>query len=175
MISAQFWGARTFGWGDAIPDELLAKTDEYRVAAELAEAVRAWTERRLLRQLREGPARRLSSDRRTPSLLAFHAGVEGGADRARGRALLILAVLLLLGLERVDDFGVMTEPARIATLALAAREEHAGTWTQWASAARRRGVITTGRATTSTPAAKVTGGGVVLDGSAARSEFQGRS
>ena len=39
----QFWGARTFGWGDAIPDELLAKTDEYRVAAELAEAVRAWT------------------------------------------------------------------------------------------------------------------------------------
>ena len=31
------------GWGDAIPDELLAKTDEYRVAAELAEAVRAWT------------------------------------------------------------------------------------------------------------------------------------
>ena len=38
-----FWGARTFGWGDAIPDELLAKTDEYRVAAELAEAVRAWT------------------------------------------------------------------------------------------------------------------------------------
>ena len=31
----QFWGARTFGWGDAIPDELLAKTDEYRVAAEL--------------------------------------------------------------------------------------------------------------------------------------------
>ena len=39
----QFWGARTFGWGDAIPDELLAKTDEYRVAAELAAAVRAWT------------------------------------------------------------------------------------------------------------------------------------
>ena len=42
MISAQFWGARTFGWGDAIPDELLAKTDEYLVAAELAAAVRAW-------------------------------------------------------------------------------------------------------------------------------------
>ena len=38
-----FWGARTFGWGDVIPDQLLAKTDEYRVAAELADAVRAWT------------------------------------------------------------------------------------------------------------------------------------
>ena len=38
-----FWGARTFGWGDVIPDQLLAKTDEYRVAAELAESVRAWT------------------------------------------------------------------------------------------------------------------------------------
>ena len=38
-----FWGARTFGWGDVIPDELLAKTDEYRVAVELAAAVRAWT------------------------------------------------------------------------------------------------------------------------------------
>ena len=44
MISAQFWGARTFGWGDAIPDELLAKTDEYLVFKELAAAVRAWTE-----------------------------------------------------------------------------------------------------------------------------------
>ena len=39
-----FWGARTFGWGDVIPDELLAKTDEYLVFKELAEAVRAWTE-----------------------------------------------------------------------------------------------------------------------------------
>ena len=39
----QFWGARTFGWGDVIPEQLLAKTDEYRVAAELADAVRAWT------------------------------------------------------------------------------------------------------------------------------------
>ena len=38
-----FWGARTFGWGDVIPYQLLAKTDEYRVAAELADAVRAWT------------------------------------------------------------------------------------------------------------------------------------
>ena len=39
----QFWGARTFGWGDAIPDELLAKTDEYLLFKELAAAVRAWT------------------------------------------------------------------------------------------------------------------------------------
>ena len=36
-------GARTFGWGDVIPDELLAKTDEYLVFKELAAAVRAWT------------------------------------------------------------------------------------------------------------------------------------
>ena len=40
----QFSGARTFGWGDSIPDELLAKTDEYLVFKELAAAVRAWTE-----------------------------------------------------------------------------------------------------------------------------------
>ena len=39
-----FSGARTFDWGDAIPDELLAKTDEYRAAAELADAVRAFTD-----------------------------------------------------------------------------------------------------------------------------------
>ena len=38
------WGARTFDWGDTIPDQLLAKTEEYRVAAELADAVRAWTQ-----------------------------------------------------------------------------------------------------------------------------------
>ena len=38
-----FWGARTFGWGDVIPDELLAKTDEYLVFKELADAVKAWT------------------------------------------------------------------------------------------------------------------------------------
>ena len=35
--------AATIGWGDEIPEQLLAKTDEYRVAAELADAVRAWT------------------------------------------------------------------------------------------------------------------------------------
>ena len=40
----QFRGARTFDWGDAIPDELPAKTDEYLVFKELAAAVRAWTE-----------------------------------------------------------------------------------------------------------------------------------
>ena len=40
----QRWGARTFGWGDVIPDELLAKTDEYLVFKELVAAVRAWTE-----------------------------------------------------------------------------------------------------------------------------------
>ena len=39
-----FSGARTFGWGDATPDELLAKTDEYLVFKELVAAVRAWTE-----------------------------------------------------------------------------------------------------------------------------------
>ena len=38
----QFWGARTFGWGDVIPEQLLAKTDDYLVFKELADAVRAW-------------------------------------------------------------------------------------------------------------------------------------
>ena len=37
-----FWGARTFGWGDVIPEQLLAKTDDYLVFKELADAVRAW-------------------------------------------------------------------------------------------------------------------------------------
>ena len=39
-----FWGARTFGWGDVIPEQLLAKTHDYLVVKELAAAVRAWTE-----------------------------------------------------------------------------------------------------------------------------------
>ena len=38
-----FWGARMFGWGDAIPESLLAKTIEYDDAKELAPRVRAWT------------------------------------------------------------------------------------------------------------------------------------
>ena len=38
-----FWGARTFGWGDVIPEQLLAKTHDYLVVKELAAAVRAWT------------------------------------------------------------------------------------------------------------------------------------
>ena len=53
-----FWGARTFGWGDVIPEQLLAKTHDYLVVKELAAAVRAWTEirrRRLGAEVVEPP------------------------------------------------------------------------------------------------------------------------
>lgn len=40
---SHFWGARTFGWGDSIPDALMDKTYDYHDLARLASAVRGWT------------------------------------------------------------------------------------------------------------------------------------
>jgi len=43
LHQSHFWGARTFGWGDSIPDALMDKTYDYHDLARLASAVRGWT------------------------------------------------------------------------------------------------------------------------------------